>query len=78
MRCGKNGVTLDKLREENSNTCYACPTHVMQSSIHASMQWMHLLHTHLDFTDTMQDAPSHTIMIEANMRNSDHQKANKN
>ena len=68
-------VALDQLREDRSDICYACATHVIRSSIHARMQKMHLLCTHPDYMDTTQYAPPHTIMIEANMRNSDHRKA---
>lgn len=74
---GNDGVTIDRLHEDNANICYASATHVMQGSIHSRMQQMHLLLTHPDFTDTKQDAPLHAIMIEANMRNSSHHKAKK-
>ena len=72
---GDNGDAFDQLQKEKSHTCYACATHVMQSSIHARMQKIHLLCTHLDYMNTTQDAPLHTIITEGNICNLDNHKA---
>ena len=70
-------VIRDQLHDKGSSACYACPTHVIRSSIHARLQKMHILQTHPDYADDDQLPPSHTIIIEANMRNSNNKNAKK-
>ena len=68
-------AVLAQLRDDGYDACYACPTHVMWSSIHARIQNMHILCAHPDYMDNAQVPPSHTIIIEANMRNSNNKNA---
>ena len=70
-------IICDQLHDKGSSVCHACPTHVIRSSIHARLQKMHILQTHPDYADDDQLPPSHTIIIEANMRNSNNKNAKK-
>ena len=75
---GTNDVTLEKFSDDKCRACYACPTHVMRSSIHATMQRNHVLRTHPLFNQTETNAPTHTIIVEANMISSEHHAAKTN
>ena len=72
---GTNDVTLEKFSDDKCKACYACPTHVIRSSIHPIMQHNTLLRTHPLFNQTEMNAPTHTIIVEANMRSSEHHAA---
>ena len=64
---GKNGLTLPD--ETDGDTCYACPVNKERNSVTAGIFSDHIQKTHPDAdSDTLP--PSHTIIIEADIKSS--------
>ena len=72
---GQNGIELPECSNPHSDIYYTCPIHNMRSSIHANLQQEHMHQTHPDVADAATEPPLHMLIIESDMRSSEHHAA---